>query len=333
MGEDKMLKLSIITTLYNSAGYMPKCLDTLLHQDLSPDEYEIILVNDGSPDNSLDVANEYALKHSNIRVVTYEVNRGLAGARQAGTDVASGEYLCYVDPDDYIAKNSFTPLLDQMEKESLDLLRFDYQVVDDNYDPLPKPKDAQLISYVPSITDGESYLAEKLGYGCFVWAFIYRTSLIKDSGVRFRQGDYFDDTAWLPQIVRRAKRVDVTPAVHYFYLVRSNSLVNTVNAASIRRKLDAQLVVIDRLNDQKESVSGKVLTWYKGMISKTALTCITSAATQLQGEWQRYLNELKTRKVFPLTCRMATPTQRMKLNLLNIAPRIFCKALQSKYSN
>ena len=223
---------------------MDKCLDTLLHQDLTPEEYEIILVNDGSPDNSLEVAEQYAKRYPNVSVVSYAVNRGLAGARQAGTDVAMGEYLCYVDPDDYIEYESFLPLLERMEREHLDMLRFNYQMVNEEYQPIAKPKDARMIDYSLDVMDGRTYLAEHLGYACFVWAFIYRTALIKESGVRFLQGDYIDDTPWLPQILRKAARVGVSPTVHYYYLQRSNSLVNTVSAESIRRKLDAQLVIV-----------------------------------------------------------------------------------------
>ena len=318
-----MCRLSIVTTLYNSAGYMDKCLDTLLHQDLSLDEYEIILVNDGSPDNSLEVAEQYVARYTNVRIVSYAVNRGLAGARQAGTDVAKGEDLCYVDPDDYIECESLLPLLERMEREHLDMLRFNYQMVNEEYQPIAKPKDAQMIDYSLDVMDGKTYLSEQLGYACFVWAFIYRTALIKESGVRFLQGDYIDDTPWLPQILRKAERVGVSPTVRYYYLQRSNSLVNTVSAESIRRKLDAQLVIVQRMNEQCAQIPISEQVWHRGMKSKTALQLLTTAAVSLPEEYKHYLTELREMNVFPLKGKMFTRKQRVKMALLNCSPWLF----------
>lgn len=318
-----MLRLSIITTLYNSAGYMDKCLETLLDQDLSQNEYEIILVNDGSPDNSLDVARSYEARCSNVRVVTYEINRGLAGARQAGTDEAKGQFLCYVDPDDYIRKRSFRTLLDRMDAENLDMIRFDYQMVNEDYKDINKPKDAQIIDYAHKSMHGKDFLNQKLGYACFVWAFIYRTSLIKDSEVKFRQGDYFDDTAWLPQIILNADKIAVSNEVRYYYLQRSDSLVNTISTQAIKRKLDAQIVVIQRLQEQMNKMGDEIPSWYTGMISKTALQILTTAAC-IQGlGYAEYVRQLKKLNAFPLSGSFFTDKQKAKMYIANISPALF----------
>ena len=195
---------------------MDKCMGTLLHQDLDPNDYEIILVNDGSPDNSLELANQYAEEHSNVHVISYDVNRGLAAARQIGTDAAQGRYLSYVDPDDYIATDSYAVFLERMDRDNLDMLRLNYQMVNENYEPLFNSDFRH--DYSPRIMNGKDFLNKRLGNACFVWAFIYRTAFIKESGVRFREGDYFDDTVWLPQILRQAKRIDSCDVVHYYYL-------------------------------------------------------------------------------------------------------------------
>lgn len=325
-----MLRLSIITTLYKSAGYMDKCLGTLLDQDLSLDEYEIILVNDGSPDNSVDIARKYASEYSNVKVVSYEVNRGLAGARQAGTDEAQGKYLCYVDPDDYIECLSFSTVLAKMEEEQLDMLRFNYRMVNEEGETLIKPQDARIIDYAPGVIDGITFLNERLGYGCFVWAYIYRTSLIKDSGVKFRQGDYFDDTAWLPQIIRRAKRVDSTPEVRYNYYQRTDSLVNATSKDAIVRKLDAELVVVTRLNDQMKLAEPESLKWYRGMNSKLAYSVLSTAAVDVPDRFGEYRKSIKALGVFPLKCSNASKFQKVKIALLNVAPNLFCVLLKIK---
>ena len=114
-----MLYLSIIVPLYNSEKYLPKCLDSLLDQDIQESEYEIILVDDGSPDNSRFIAGEYARAHSNIVVIS-QANKGTSGARNTGLRHASGKYVYFVDPDDYILNNSLSRLLRHMEEKSLD---------------------------------------------------------------------------------------------------------------------------------------------------------------------------------------------------------------------
>lgn len=325
-----MLRLSIITTLYKSAEYMDKCLGTLLDQDLPRDEYEIILVNDGSPDNSVDIARRYSAEYSNVKVVSYEVNRGLAGARQAGTDEAQGRYLCYVDPDDYIERCSFSFVLAKMENEQLDMLRFNYRMVNESGEMLAKPQDARIIDYTPGVMDGLTFLNERLGYGCFVWAYIYRTSLIKDSGVKFRQGDYFDDTAWLPQIIRKAKRIDSAPKVRYYYYQRTDSLVNTVSNGAVVRKLDAELVIVSRLNEQMETAEPAALKWYRGMNSKLAYSVLSTAAVDVPDRFRPYRKALKELGVFPLACPNASKFQKVKIALLNIAPNLFCLLMKTK---
>ena len=98
------MKLSIIVPVYNVADYLPKCLDSLLVQDLSQNEYEIIVVNDGSTDNSGKIAEEYSKTYSNIILINQE-NQGLSGARNTGIQNAKGEYVQFVDSDDYLEPN------------------------------------------------------------------------------------------------------------------------------------------------------------------------------------------------------------------------------------
>ena len=320
--DNNMLKLSVITTLYNSAGYMRKCIDSLLDQDLAPGEYEIILVNDGSPDDSLSIANGYAEKFGNVSVVSYAENRGLAGARQAGTDAAQGKYLCYVDPDDYVLPNSFSQLIERMERDSLDVLRFDYRMVDGNYSPVPKPKDARIIDYSAGVMNGRDFLCRRLGYACFVWAFIYRTSVIRDSGVLFSQGDYFDDTAWLPRILCAAGRVDCTDTVRYFYLQRQGSLVNTVSKEKTIAKMDAQMVLIIKLMELWNA--DRTIVWYREMVSKTVLSVLTDAACCCYDNCGAFIDELKDCGVFPIGGSILTFKARLKYMLINISPKLFC---------
>ena len=186
------MRLSIVVNMYNTAKYMPRCMKTLLEQDIPQEDYEIILVDDCSPDNSLEMAKEYATLYKNVRVCTHEKNKGLAAARNTGVDAAKGQYLCFVDPDDYIEKNSLAALLKQMDDEQLDMLRFNYQKVDEEYNNVPDSEIEARFDYTPGVMTGTEFLAHRLGVGCYVWAYIYRMEFVKQTGIRFFEGCFFD---------------------------------------------------------------------------------------------------------------------------------------------
>ena len=95
--ENMKFKITFIVPIYGVESYLRKCVDSLLHQDY--DDYEIILVDDGSPDKCPSICDEYATRFDKIRV-NHQENKGLSGARNAGIDAARGEYLCFVDSDD-----------------------------------------------------------------------------------------------------------------------------------------------------------------------------------------------------------------------------------------
>ena len=98
-----MMKLSIIVPVYNAEKYLHRCVDSLLAQDLNSEEYEIILVDDGSTDDSPKICDEYSEKYSQIKTI-HKVNGGVSSARNVALDVTKGEYICFVDSDDWIKK-------------------------------------------------------------------------------------------------------------------------------------------------------------------------------------------------------------------------------------
>ena len=120
-----MMKLSVIVPVYNVEKFLPRCLDSLLRQGLEPGEYEVICVNDGSPDNCASILAEYEAKHPDIIKVITQENQGLGGARNTGTAAAKGEYVTYLDSDDYIIDNAYSFLLEHFCQEKPDVLCYD----------------------------------------------------------------------------------------------------------------------------------------------------------------------------------------------------------------
>ena len=122
------MKLSIVVPVYNVEAFLKKCVNSLLVQDLPKDDYEIILVDDGSTDDSGALCDALAAEQGNIRVI-HQQNRGLSGARNTGIAVAKGVYIQFVDSDDFLESNVLGGLVKRVENNDLDILRFNYQNV------------------------------------------------------------------------------------------------------------------------------------------------------------------------------------------------------------
>ena len=319
-----MKRLSIIVPLYNSAQYLPKCIGSLVHQDIPLEDYEIILVNDGSPDHSEDLARQYASEYFNIIVVSQE-NKGTSGARNTGVRVSTGKYLYFVDPDDYILENSLKLLLDQMDANELDVLRFGYTEVDEEYKPTQSCKHPEQPDYSPKIMDGYTFMGERLGTACYVWTFLFKASIIKDNRLYFIEGDYFDDTPWLPRVLAKANRVDSIPMKRHFYLIRSNSLVQSKSVASIKRKIDGHLFLVDELGRQVSVIQNKdARKWYRMMTAFCVLTLLTLVGQFFYSDRKSFICSLREKKVFPLSWDRFDWQNKLKLLMINISPSIYC---------
>lgn len=319
-----MKRLSIITTLYNSAEYLPKCLDSLLAQDISKSDYEIILVNDGSPDNSEEVARSYSRDYGNIRVIVQE-NKGLAGARNTGLRAAEGKYLCFVDPDDYILENSLKVLLEKMEAEQLDVLRFGYTEVDESYRLTQSCKYPERPDYSPCVMDGPTFMAERLGTACFVWTFVYRTALLKENKLFFYEEGYYDDTPWLPRVLLNAARVDSLDMKRHFYLIRSNSMVQSRSVQSVFKKIGGQLYLIRELIRQRDDcLGGPAKEWYDKMIAHCVLTLLSLVGVYDFQKRAQYITELKSQRIFPLVSSRTSGANKRKIAIVNFSPELYC---------
>lgn len=320
------MRLSIVVNMYNTASFLPRCMDTLLDQDISSNSYEIILVDDGSTDNSLELAQEYAIKSTSnsampkIRV-EHHANKGLAGARNTGLRAAKGKYLCFVDPDDYIEKQSLSALLNQMDKENLDILRFNYQKVDEVGNNIPDSPMEHSFDYSSQLMTGIEFMTNRLTTSCYVWAYIYRRELIVENNIYFDESCYFDDVPWLPRVLPLAVRINVTNVRHLFYTQRSGSLVNTINTNAITRKVDGQMSLLRILRDHNPNEQVKV--WYKRMNAHIVVSVLTTIASNLYSMRREYVDKIKEYNLFPLLNDKTLKKNKHKIILININPRLF----------
>lgn len=323
MGNTKMKKLSFIIPLYNSAQWLQKCLYSVLNQDIPEDQMEIICVNDGSPDNSAEMAREIAKEHPSIIVLDQE-NQGPSGARNTGMRHATGKYLCFVDPDDYVDPNVYGGLIRQMEDEQLDILRFDYQVVNENYEIIPKRPFELAFDYTPQLMTGSEFLANRLDIACNIWRYIYRRTIITDNNIWCFVGDYYDDTPWLPLVLMKAQRLNICNTVVYDYLERSDSLVNASSPRAVQRKIDGSFMLLDLLQDEMKDIKDNgMLDWYHRMIAHSVLSLLTMIAVYQYDQRKEYLIRLKQYNILPLSTNRNSKKNIRKIKLINLCPPVY----------
>ena len=228
------MKLSIVIPVYNTRDYLPACLDSVLGADA--DDHEIIVVNDGSTDDSGIVAAGYAARFpARIRVITTE-NGGLGAARNVGLEAARGEFVFFLDSDDRLADGALTELLAELTPER-DIVFFDFLSVDQEGKVLERLPGCKRTGAVNLGSYPE--LLSEYPSGCNK---ICRRSLFLDSGIRFPGRVWYEDLRTMPKLYPLTERIWSTGRAWYLYLVRPGSITK---GAALERNLE----IIDAVDD------------------------------------------------------------------------------------
>lgn len=306
------MKLSIVVPVYGVANYLCKCVDSLLVQNI--EDYEIILVDDGSPDECPKICDEYAEKYTKIKAI-HQTNAGLSAARNAGLAIAQGEYIMYVDSDDYLEPNVLDALMEQVERDQLDVLRFRYQNVRESGEAFAPYKDmTNFNDYSSTPTDGLSFLNERMGTQCYAVQFILRCELALLE--QFTPGIYYEDIDWTPRMLLRAKRVASTDLVVYNYLWREGSItLCQKDIAKQRKQLQDKMALLDQLNQWGNQVSDR--HWFDSMISGLVINIVSKLAYSFYCERKKYIQQIKILDILPITTYHITPRARRKVMLIN----------------
>ena len=221
--------ISVIVPIYNVEKYLARCVDSIVNQTYK--NLEIILVDDGSPDRCPQMCDDYAEKDSRIKVV-HKKNGGLSDARNEGMAVATGEYISFIDSDDYVSDDFFECLLDVMNKENSDIA--ECSVVkfyeDNRFDEFSD--DLSVKTY--DTQDAMSALIAENPFHQHVWNKLYKTELVKD--IPYAVGKLNEDEFWTYRVFGRANKVARINKTMYYYFQRSSSIMGV--GYNIRR-LDA----------------------------------------------------------------------------------------------
>lgn len=210
-----MVKVSLVVPVYNVENYLARCLDYCINQSYV--DIEIICINDGSTDGSLNILNHYQKLDSRIKIINKE-NGGLSSARNAGIAAASGKYVLFVDSDDFISTIAVEKLVENAEKYNSDMVVFDY-INHNGHEYIQHTIDE------PSITSDKCFNIDTLGgimYNripvatCFK---LYNLSFIKENEILFDEGLIYEDVAYYAKVFTKAKRITYLSEPLYSYTI------------------------------------------------------------------------------------------------------------------
>lgn len=211
-------KISVIVPIYNVEKYLPRCIDSILNQTYK--NLEIILVDDESPDACGSICDDYASKDERIKVI-HQKNRGLSGARNAGIDIAQGEYIAFVDSDDYIEPTMYETLYHDIKKHNagISICNRYYEFEDG------RRVERYKLDNEVKVYSGKDAIVEMNNFSSFdmsAWDKLYKRALFEE--IRFPEGKLSEDFFIMYKLLDNAKVVTFNPQKLYIYVQRTNSI-------------------------------------------------------------------------------------------------------------
>lgn len=284
-----MVKYSFVVPVYNTEKYLKKCLDSLEKQTFK--DFEIIVVNDGSTDNSMEILSKYEKKYDNIKIINQK-NQGLSMARNNGVKKVKGKYLLFVDSDDYVETN----LLEQIDKEmeKIEVLR--YQIVTENEDGNNKKEFKEEPFDIMNGYDAFKYISSYhfIEPAC---CYVYKTDYYVKNNFSFKKGVYHEDFGLIPYVIYKANKVKSINYAGYYYVQRSGSIMNNKDYKKTVKKAFDMLDQYKTLRLFSKNINKKdnYDDYYLSYISN----CTIVKARELKGkERKEYVSELKKLNVF-----------------------------------
>lgn len=262
-----MKKFSIIVPVYNTYDYLDKCLNSLVKQKNVKNDYEIIIVNDGTPDNSDEIILKYKEKYPKMINYIKKENGGLSSARNMGEENASGEYLIFVDSDDYLDFNLLSKLENHIkENNTPDLIRIDSRDVKTSGEVIMEvtlDKSNNEIELIKNIMKKNALEVP--------WAYVYNTKFYKDNNFKYLPYIH-EDYGLTPIIIYKAKNITHLEFIGYNYVKRAGSIMAETKYEKLKKRVDDFFIQYCNHMEviKKDSKKGKILRSYslEAMINK-----------------------------------------------------------------
>ena len=237
------MKLSIIIPLYNKGDYIERCLKSLINQNLSSNEYEIIIVDDGSTDSGRFIIQNYAEKCKNILIYNQE-NKGVSVARNKGLQLSTGNYVYFLDADDYLAENVLSQMIGLSIKNNLEILEFGSIEAEENEFPDSTSQFSNNVKV--DVKDGLSYIVD-YDFRNQAWRYIVKRDLLEKTGIKFIKDWMYEDTLFTASLFLKATRMAKINVEYHRYVVVPHSINTSKNQSHQQKMIDSTIVVIDQI--------------------------------------------------------------------------------------
>ena len=308
------IKVTVIMPVYNVAPYLRECLDSVVNQTLK--DIEIICINDGSTDDSLQILEKYAQKDERIKIISQE-NQGQGVARNKGVEISTGEYIQFIDPDDWIELNMLETLYNFAKEHHSQVVKFNYTDYNDYSGKYKQQEFTKQIQekYNYDLNETPYYTWRILKQDCLsaldlhVWTHFYQTDFIKSNNIQFAPSKHGEDHLFADGAILLANKVDFLNKYLYFYRIRSGSAVHI--------KSDINFCVFDNITLLKEflikhnlfseleeewiNYAKKVVTWHYSQVPDKSIKKYEDLCLQYfsnEKEFKKFLKEIKTKRSF-----------------------------------
>ena len=313
-----MKKISVIVPIYNAEKYIARCLDSILAR--ADEHIELILINDGSKDRSEEIIKTYLGRYkSSIKYIKKE-NDGVANTRNLGIEKATGDYIIFVDSDDYIDKNLFEELRPYME-QNIDIIK--YKAIIETEE---EEKIGQLEGPTFEITTGEEAFSKL----CFddemldaLWVYAYKRELFTKNKLKFTKDADHEDFGLIPLIMLKAKTFISTNIQGYHYVQSSNSVTRNKNYDKTVKKVFDTLIHYDNMEKQIESyqISQQTKENVKIFYTNSILLRVNHLEKK---ERKKFIKEIKKRKMTK-NIKPRNIKQLLKRTILEISISLYLK--------
>ena len=312
-----MPKISIIIPVYNAEDTIERCINSILKQKYS--DYEIILINDGSKDNSEKIILSYAEKNNSIKYISKE-NSGVADTRNYGIEKATGDYIIFVDSDDYVKDTIFTDISEYLDK-GVELIKWKGVLVDETGNEISK-----IDGPVFEETTGEDGFNKLYSKGTFIdalWVYAIKRSIFKENNFKFTTNTYHEDFGLLPLIIVKAKSMVSIEKYNYFYVQTKTSIMRGNEYQKEVKKAYDSLQQYDNINRGIKEYN--IDNYTKENIRLFCTNTILLKIERLNKEDQKeYIKQIKKRKMIK-NIKARNFRQLIKKIILNININLYLK--------
>lgn len=305
-----MPKFSIIVPVYNVEKYIKKCLDSVFAQ--TEKDFEVIVVNDGTKDNSMDIVKDYK-----VTIINQE-NQGLSAARNNGLKKARGDYIIFLDSDDYLEKDTLKEIKKSLTNDP-DIVRFQIREVFEFKEAI----DYEEQPFTNKSGEEAFSLIAKYHFVENAWCYAIKRSYYQKEKFTFRKGTIHEDYGLIPLVIIKANTVNSISYIGYNYVQRQGSIMSTKNYEKTKKKVADMYIHYQYLLKEANKLNIDT-TIFKSFITNSLIIKITELNTK---DYHLYLKKLRKEKAFN-NLLQDTKARKIKAIFLKISPKLYYKLIR-----